>query len=254
MSKKRLFILKAMVGLLALCALAVLLVLVRTPSAHVAAANTNSTKSSYAFTSLVTAGENSGHAITGGLTLNIKGNGTFSGSFHGPDSPGVPAQGQVTGSQIRLSFQVNESQVIQGTGRANASGEYLGTFTISPSDQQKVVSSGEWSALPVANPKGVLAFALHSAITQGPDKGTVFTAAVVINLSTLTGTYSGPAGDLANVTVVFKDKGAEIIASYANGAFIDTGRLVDNPGGYVGTVIVTGSTDKGHWEGYFFTF
>ncbi|HLJ35494.1 MAG TPA: hypothetical protein VKU38_17700 [Ktedonobacteraceae bacterium] len=71
----------------------------------------------------------------------------------------------------------------------------------------------------------------------------------------MTGTFSGPtAGDLANVVVVFKNNGQRIIASYAGGLFIDTGHLVENPDGYVGTLTITGTTDKGHWTGYFFTF
>lgn len=223
--------------------------------AHAASSlHISTSKVSYAFTALITTGKTLGKPITGGLTLNIDNSGNVSGSFHTPDNQVASVTGQATGSQITLLFQdVLEDHVLQGTGTVNNSGEYLGTFNLFTSGQ-KEVSSGVWSGLPVANPDGVLAFALRSFITQGPDKGTVFTAAVVIDKKTLTGTFSGPSGDLASVTVVFKDGGETIIASYAGGVFIDTGHLVDNPAGYVGNVVVSGSADRGHWVGSFFTF
>lgn len=225
-------------------------------SAQAASTNTSTTKASYAFAALITAGEHNGLPITGGLTLHINNAGNFSGSFHAPDSPAVAVNGQVTGSQITLSFHdADNDRVIKATGTADSSGYYNGTFNVFALAGQAAVASGTWTGLPVANPDSVFAFALHSFITQGPDKGTVFSAAVVVDKSTLTGTFSGPTnGDLANVVVVFKNGTRTIVASYDNGLFIDTGHLVEDQSGYVGTLTVTGTTDKGHWAGFFFTF
>ncbi|HLJ35493.1 MAG TPA: hypothetical protein VKU38_17695 [Ktedonobacteraceae bacterium] len=107
---------------------------------------------------------------------------TFSGNFNAPASPAAPVQGQISGNQITFSFNDPDGgRVIQATGAASASGQYTGTFNVSMSARQNIVASGVWSALPVANPGAVFAFALHSVITQGPDKGTAFSAAVVVD-------------------------------------------------------------------------
>lgn len=256
MIKKTILLLVAVLGFLTFVLVpAITFAATTTTTAHATSPPTSITRASYAFTALITAGQSIGKPITGGLTLNVHSNGNVFGTFHASDSTVALVHGQVADSQITIAFQdTSNGQVVQGTGTANSAGEYLGTFTIAASNQQKVVASGNWTALPVANPGSVLAFALHSFITQGPDQGTTFTAAVVIDRKTLTGTFSGPNGDLANVTVVFQDDGEKIIASYANGLFIDVGYLVTDPDGYVGTLTVTGTTDKGHWSGYFFTF
>ncbi len=256
MSKKTFLMLGVMLGCLALV---LVLATVFGATAHAAPAvskNTSTTTASYAFASLITKGEHIGEPVTGGLTLTIHNAGNFSGSFHAPDSPVVPVYGQVTRNQITLSFHdAGSDRVFKVTGTADSSGYYNGTFIVFKSYEQNAVASGTWTGLPVANPNTVFAFALHSFITQGPDKGTVFSAAVVVDKKTLTGTFSGPTnGDLANVTVVFKDGVQKIRASYDNGLFIDVGNRLEDNSGYVGTLSVTGTTDKGHWSGYFFTF
>ncbi len=256
MSKKTFLMLGVMLGCVALVLVPAVASRATAHAAPAMSKHTSTTTASYAFASLITKGEHTGEPVTGGLTLTIHNAGNVSGSFHAPDGPAVPVQGQVTGNQITFSFHDADSdRVFKVTGAASSSGYYNGTFSVFKSDGQNAVAAGTWTGLPAANPDTVFAFALHSFITQGPDKGTVFSAAVVVDKKALTGTFSGPTnGDLANVTVVFTEGGQKITASYDNGLFIDVGHRVENDPGYVGTLSVTGTTDKGHWSGLLFTF
>ncbi len=196
---------------------------------------------SLAFTATV---PNTTVALTGGLKLGFTKSGSFDGTFTQPDGSklGVGGKLQSTGDFNIIFYNNKGSKYIVGVGKLNAMGVFVGTFQI------KNGPSGIWSAIPVANPAGVLALAFTGKV------GTTFlSGAIVLDAKTLKGTFNLPSGAVLPVSAtLIKNSYYQIKVDFGGGAIIGYGKSTAT--GFAGPFTVTASGAKGKWVANVFGF
>ncbi len=189
MSKKKILVLVATLGFLALAVAST----VTFANVRAASAAYSTTTVHLAFSGLVTTGKLKGTPLTGGLTEAVKSDGTFKGNLHLPGGALIPTDGKISSPFISITFYNAMSAVkITGTGKLEKAGDFIGRFQIFYKDHK--IDNGIWSALPIASPKSVIALAFLGADDKGPDTGAVYTGAIVLNSKTLDGTFNLPNG------------------------------------------------------------
>ncbi len=183
-------------------------------------------------------------AITGGLTIRVRSDNKFNGALHEPGGTLVPVAGTLqSNGTINISFYTPQGKpFILGVGKLNAAGEFVGTFQI------KGGPAGIWSALPVADPAGVLALAFTGKV------GTTFlSGAIVLNAKTLQGTFNLANGTILPVSAnLIKNSYYQIRVNFGNGAIIGFGKATAT--GFKGPFTVEASGAKGKWVANFFAF
>ena len=211
-------------------------------------AASSTTTVSLAFTGAVPGTET---ALTGGLTIGIRGTGYFNGTFHEANGTQIAVSGKLnSNSDFNITFYTAQGvPFILGVGKPNAAGEFVGTFQIVNGP------SGIWSALPVSNPSSVLALAFSGKVGS-----TFLSGAIVLNATTLNGTFNQANGTILPVSAkLLQDNQYAIRVNFANGAIIGYGKSVDNPAnpvdkGFAGPFTVTASGAVGQWTAYLFSF
>jgi hypothetical protein len=246
----------ALIGAIVLCAM-FLLPGVSFAASYQAHTGSNWPTASFAFTGLITSGQNQGTVLTGGLTITIGNDGYFHGNFHEPDGTQVSVSGQAKqDGSLTIAFYTPGGQpFIRGEGMLNGN-EYTGPFQVYSGDKQ--IASGIWSALAVADPSKVLALAFTGKTLSGPDKGAMYEGAIVLNSQSLAGTFNLPDGTVVMVQGKLKHNGhiKVVFDLGGNKAITGYGKPVNNGNekGFAGPYFGPATGDKGWWSAYFFGF
>lgn len=217
---------------------------------------TNTTVST-AFTGQVTKGQLKHTILTGGLTLSIDGSGNFTGTFKQANGSVLNVKGTLDSSgNLKITFFNNGAPFIYGQGTLNTStGEFTGPFQVVAGGKQ--ISSGIWSALIIANPGNSVALAFGGQTMQGPDSGAKYYGAIVLDGSTLTGTFNLPDGTIVPVSAQAKSNG-HIVVTFQLGSqhILGKGRPYVNGSekGYDGPYYGPRKGDVGMWTAYLFSF
>jgi hypothetical protein len=186
------------------------------------------------------------------LTEAVKSDGTFKGNLHLPGGALVPTDGKITSPFISITFYNAMSAVkITGTGKLEKAGDFIGRFQVFYANHK--VDDGIWSALPIANPKSVIALAFLGADDKGTDTGAVYTGAIVLDSKTLDGTFNLPNGAVVPVTgklfsnnhihVEFHLSATSKIVGEGDPILTSTNTLAGFKGGFRGPQ----SNDLGRW-------
>jgi hypothetical protein len=223
----------------------------------------NTSKVNAAFTGLVTSGATKGAALTGGLTIAVRDDGSFDGNLHLPEGTRIPVSGQVkSDGAFNITFHnVMGIPIIKGVGQLNSSNEFVGTFAAYDSNDKRV-AGGIWSAPIVSNPEDVLALAFVGNTLHGPDAGVSYSGAIIVGKENLRGTFNLPDGTLIPVRLVLQDDGERVTAIFkldSDTKIVGNGSLVTNPAndqdkGYAGPFHGPKMGDAGKWVAYFFGF
>lgn len=216
-----------------------------------ATANTTTTVS-LAFTGVISGTTT---ALTGGLTINVKDTGYFNGNLHEPDGTQASVSGKIhSDGSLNITFYTKDGvPFILGEAGAASNGLYKGPFQVYNGDKQ--IASGIWSALVVADPSKVLALAFTGSVGN-----TFLSGAIVLDGSTLAGTFNQPDGSILHVKAnLLIDNKYAIKVNFGDGAIIGYGKPTDNPAngqdkGFKGPFYVTANGAKGQWVAYEFGF
>jgi len=231
--------------------------------AHAQSMNGGSGMANFAFTALITKGANTNTAITGGLNVNFNSPYycsphpyCFHGNLHEPDGTQISVSGELKDGNFNITFYNAEGQpIIKGVGTQQNNGELVGTFNYYKNNYW--VASGIWSAYPVANPSDVLALAFWGKTKHGPDAGTLYTGAIVLNKETLTGTFNLPDGTVANVSAMLEQNNISVVFDLGGGMKIfgiGVPYSKDNMTGFKGPFVGHMQGDEGYWHAFFFQF
>ena len=194
--------------------------------------------------------------LTGGLNLNIRSNGFFNGNFHEADGTQIAVSGELKSSgAFNITFyNASGTPIIKGVGSPNSSGEFVGTFKVLNANGS-VAANGIWSALPVADPDDVLSLAFVGTVGN-----TTLSGAIVLDSTTLTGTFNQADGTVLPVSAkLLKDSKYAIRVNFGDGAIIGYGKSVSNPAngndkGFAGPFTVTANGAQGTWVAYLFNY
>lgn len=253
MSKKKFIALIAVVAFLALTAISAFTFV----ATRAKASDVKTTTVHLAFSGLVTTGQAKGAPFTGGLTEVVRSTGYFNGNLHLADGTQISTSGKLDDGKITLSFyDIMGAPVIKGVGHLTKAGDFVGTFQVFYQD--KKVDTGIWSALPVANPKEVIALAFLGLDTKGPDKDTIYAGAIVLNEDTFVGTINLPNGAIVPVSATFDSKGhitvTFTLSSTSKIVGIGSPSHQGNFKGYAGSLVGPNVKDAGQWVAYGFRF
>ncbi len=225
-------------------------------SAQALDSNHKTTTASFAFTGLINKGALKGTPLTGGLTLNIEANGNFKGNLNLPGGAKVPVNGNVTPKgKLSITFQATKATpLIKGQGTLKNGNEFTGPFQVFTG--KKEIACGIWSALAVANPSKELALAFVGKTVSGPEKGTQYSGALLLDSKNLTGTLNLPTGAIIPVKASLKGTTITVTFDLGKGLkIVGTGHpIAKGLKGFEGPYVGPASKDKGTWVAPFFNF
>ena len=253
MSKKKIIALIAVVVFLTITIISTLF----TIHSQANASSPKTTTVHLAFSGLVTKGEAKGSAITGGLTEFVRSDGFFSGNLHIYDGTQISTGGKLHDGKLSITFyDTTGTPVIRGAGHITKASDFVGTFQVFY--QNKTTDFGIWSALPVTNPKRVVALDFSGNDTQGSDQGTAYNGAIILHTKTHKGTFNAPDGSVIPVSATFGKNGSISISFHLSRTIdIDGSGLPSNEDsikGLQGSFEGPKASDTGQWSAYHFAF
>jgi hypothetical protein len=212
----------------------------------------------YAFTALITAGDNKSASLTGSLVLQSNQAGKITGTYRAPDNSKLPVTGMAKrDGSIDFTILEGNTPFLHGLGKLNAQQQYVGTFRM---DHKGKMSSGIWSTMSVM-PEKTWTLSFAGSVEKGTDKNVLLAGAIVVDMPSLSGSFLEASGTSFPVQVHTKTANNvnKIQVIIGNNSIIAVGIQIDNPSnkknkGYGGNFNGPAKDDHGIWEGFVFAF